>query len=408
MDIWKYISPADKHLSYKGIKINNHVHTPWSFSSFDSIDELVLQAKKENISVLGINDFNTMAGYSEFAEKCISNNIFPLFNIELIGLSREDMKKGLKVNDPGNPGRTYISGKGLAYPAKISAHNRARLEEIREKSNLHIRQMSEKVNGLLQEIDKSLSVDFDDMLANYTLGMVRERHLAAMIRRVIAKKYTSGTERDRVFARLLGDDYKSEGDRDSASLENIIRSKLLKAGGKAFVEEDPAIFIDPVEIRNLILDAGGIPTYPFLADFKSGEYTDFEHDREEAAIKLIDRGFYSVEFIPVRNDFKRFRDYALFLHRHGFIVSFGTEHNVPGSAPLEVQAGGGAKLDDDLLNINLEAAAILAAHQYRVYKEGEGYLDSKGKPKIEEKMEYIELGKKLIGSVVGTRHKAQG
>ena len=106
MDIWKHISALKEELVYlDGISINNHVHTPWSFSSFASIDELILQAKTENISVLGINDFNTLAGYSEFAEKCISNSIFPLFNIEMIGLDREDRKNGLKINDPANPGR---------------------------------------------------------------------------------------------------------------------------------------------------------------------------------------------------------------------------------------------------------------------------------------------------------------
>ena len=40
---------------------------------------------------------------------------------------------------------------------------------------------------------------------------------------------------------------------------------------------------------------------------------------------------------------------------------------LPGGRLLKYSAGGGAKLDDDLLNINLEAAAIIAAHQYMSY-----------------------------------------
>jgi len=401
MDIWRHISPGKAEIdSPDGIKINNHIHTPWSFSSFKSIDELIQQAKMEKISVLGINDFNTVEGYSEFAEKCITNNIFPLFNIEMIGLSRMDMKKGLKVNDPGNPGRTYISGKGLAYPSVMSGDSTGRLKDIRLKSNHHVKLMTGKANLLLGEIDKSLAIDFDDMLSNYTLGMVRERHLAAMIRRTIEEKYPFGNDRNRVFTLLLGDGYNDINEKDSAALENLVRSQLLKAGGRAFLEEDPDIFIDPAEIRDIIIDAGGIPTYPFLADFKNGEYTNFESERDECAVKLIERGFYSVEFIPARNDFQRFKEYAEFLYEHGFIVSFGTEHNAPGIPPLEVSAGGGVKLDKSLLKMNLEAAAILAAHQYMTWRDGEGYLSDTGTPKIEEKEEYIKLGKRLINSVI--------
>ncbi len=374
------------------IRINNHVHTPWSYSSFNTVDAIIKQAKQEDIKVLGINDFNTVAGYGEWADKCLDNNIFPLFNIEMIGLDKADMSAGLHINDPGNPGRTYISGKALAYPSQMSEPNSESLKRIIEQSNGQIEEMTQKVNMLLQNIKPGLQLDYMRLLKENTRGMVRERHLAGAIRDLIHS--------DRVFLELLGSEYKSIDNSNFASVENLIRSRLLKAGGKAFIPEDPEIFIDPLEIRDIILDAGGIPTYPFLADFKKGEYTDFENEREEAAIKLIEKGFYSVEFIPPRNNYNLFREYALFLHEHGFIVTFGTEHNAPGYAPLEVTAGGNVKLDEDLLRINKEGAAILASHQYLTWKEGEGYLTDKGTPKVEEKEVYIELGRKLINTVI--------
>ena len=42
-----------------------------------------------------------------------------LFNIEFISLNVEDQKNGIRVNDPSNPGRTYLSGKGLTSPLKL-------------------------------------------------------------------------------------------------------------------------------------------------------------------------------------------------------------------------------------------------------------------------------------------------
>jgi len=382
------------------IRINNHVHSPWSYSSFDSVDTIISQAKKEDIKVMGINDFNTVAGYSEWAVKCLENNIFPLFNIEMIGLDKTDMDAGRRINDPGNPGRTYISGKALAYPCRMSGTNDEILAKIIKQSNLQVKEMTDRVNSILSKINSGLWIDFPALLRDYTNGMVRERHLAGAIRNLIDNKITEPGKKEMFFLDLLGSAYVSIDHSNFAEVENLLRSVLLKSGGAAFVPEDPEIFIDPLKIRDIILDAGGVPTYPFLADFKNGSYTDFESNREEAAISLIEKGFYSVEFIPQRNDFNLFRDYALFLYKHGFIVTFGTEHNAPGYAPLEVRAGRDISLDNELMQICLEGTAILAAHQYMVWKEGEGYLSETGTPKIEEKKNYIELGKRLINSVI--------
>ena len=52
------------------LKINNHIHTPYSFSAFQSIDEAVKMAADEDVRVLGINDFYVTDGYEEFIRIC--------------------------------------------------------------------------------------------------------------------------------------------------------------------------------------------------------------------------------------------------------------------------------------------------------------------------------------------------
>ena len=89
---------------------NGHIHTPYSFSAFDSMDTVFKMAREEEISALGINDFFVTDGYEAFHDGCIRNNIFPLFNIEFIGLLKEEQKAGIRINDPNNPGRIYFSG----------------------------------------------------------------------------------------------------------------------------------------------------------------------------------------------------------------------------------------------------------------------------------------------------------
>ncbi|MCD4770467.1 MAG: PHP domain-containing protein [Bacteroidales bacterium] len=405
MNIWNKISerlktdPSDYKHSLEPLKVNSHIHTPYSFSSFDSIDSIIKQTKKEGLAVVGINDFNSVDGYDEWAAKCLSNNLFPLFNIEIIGLNREEMANGRRINDPNNPGRIYISGKALSYPVSMSGRSLDRLTNIRDLSNNHVYLMTRKVNAILRSLDIDMEIDFDEMLQDHTKGMVRERHLAGMIRLAIEKRYGDKETQIKFMIWLLGENYHDVDHNNSALVENCIRSKLLKSGGAAFIDEDPEIFIDPESIREIIIDAGGIPTYPFLADFNNGSYTDFEVDREKATSSLIKQGYYSVEFIPDRNEFDRFREYALYLYDQGFVVTFGTEHNSPGIKPLEVSAAGNHPLDEELLRINYEGACIMAAHQYKTWEEGEGYLTKDGMPKRERRDEYITLGNSIIRMV---------
>ena len=101
-------------------KVNGHVHTPYSFSSFDDIAQIFDLAQKENVDIIGINDFFVADGYGQFYDYAVKTRKFPLFNVEFIGLIPAFQEKGITVNDPNNPGRIYFSGKGLNYPYSVS------------------------------------------------------------------------------------------------------------------------------------------------------------------------------------------------------------------------------------------------------------------------------------------------
>ena len=63
------------------LEANCHLHTPYSFSFFDSFQAIFKQALDENVRVLGINDFFLADGYYEFYHSSLESNIFPMFNI---------------------------------------------------------------------------------------------------------------------------------------------------------------------------------------------------------------------------------------------------------------------------------------------------------------------------------------
>ncbi len=379
------------------IKVNAHLHTPYSFSAFDDVKDALDRAAAENVKVVGINDFYTTAGYDEWYTGCKERHLYPLFNIELISLNENDQKNGLRVNDPGNPGRTYISGKGLSYPFSLSEPYATQLADVRKKSNDQVESMCNKLNELLDANNIGFSLDFDWITKELTKGAIRERHLAKALRmKVYEVAKNDESKIKEIMQQLFGGVALKASPTNIADVENEIRGNLLKAGGAAFVPEERDAFLSVDAVSKIILNAGGIPTYPFLADDKNGNYTDFENDLERVANELKERGFHSVEFITTRNGVELLEKYAEYLYDAGFVVTFGSEHNSPTMEPIELFARNSTPLTDKLMKINYEGACVIAAHQHLVSEGKQGYVDKDGNADLSKMKRFIELGNELI------------
>ena len=375
--------------------INGHIHTPHSFSAFSNAEQPFQLAKSEGVSVLGINDFYTTDGYNEFAEQAEKYKIFPLFNIEFMALQNHLQEAGVRVNDPSNPGRTYFSGKGLRQPAKMSEASFKKMKDLQEESNRQTYEMVEKLNVFFAE--NNIGIQFDPAEVQHRLAknLFRERHIAQAIRIAVFEKEETDLGRAQLLNKIFrGKEIKSAID-DVAGLENEIRGNLLKAGGAAFVPEDPKAFLSLEEVKEIIIDAGGIPCYPVLLDFGNGNFTDYEADKEKLLQELIKNDVYSIELIPGRNDYQILRDFVTFFHKNGFVITFGSEHNTPQLDPMKITCKGGVELEDELKQINYEGTAIIAAHQYLLSRGMMGYLSNR-KAKMEEKAYFTELGKAVI------------
>jgi hypothetical protein len=355
------------------MKVNNHIHTPYSFSAFDTVTQAVRLAVAEDLRILGINDFYVTDGYKEFIEECVDHGMFPLLNIELIGISKADQEAGIRVNDPSNPGRTYLSGKGLQFPVELPEEQAGKLATIVKESNLQVAKMVELVNEWFrkQEVDITLSVD--EIMDELAVNLLRERHVAKMVRLKLSKLAADDMLYYEILTKIYGGQSFTKQREDIAGTEDELRSKLLKSGAPAFVPEDDKAFLPLEEIVQIIRDAGGIPTYPLLLDGTGGEITEFENGKERLLEVLESRGFDSIEFIPLRNDIGILKEYAEFFYKEGFTVSFGTEHNTSKLGSMAVSCKGDVPLDDSLMKITFLGAAYVAAHQYLVIKEGTGY-----------------------------------
>lgn len=382
------------------LNINCHLHTPYSFSAFKNIDDALDRAVAEDVKVVGINDFYTTKGYKEWAEGCKKRHLYPLFGIEFISLNQNDQNAGLRINDPINPGRTYLSGKGLTYPFNLTEPYSSQLSAVEYESNKQVEEMCAKLNEYLNEINIDFTLDFQWIRDELTKGSIRERHLARALRIKVFEYCGNDEQKIRlVLERIFGNKDVKSALTDISGIENEIRNKVLKVGGAAYIPEKPVTFLPLQTVCDIIIAAGGIPTYPFMADNDKGEYTDFENDLERVSRQLTEMGFHSVEFITTRNDINLLEKYASFLYDQGFIVTFGSEHNSPVMEPIELFARNRTPLTERLKQINFEGACVIAAHQHLVAQGLKGYIDVDGYADRSKRNEFMKLGEKLIRNV---------
>ncbi len=380
----------------KALLVNGHFHTPFSFSAFTEIEQAFKMAEAEGVQVLGINDFYTTDGYDEFAELAVKYKIFPLFNIEFMSLQKDLQDANIRVNDPANPGRTYMSGKGLTSPLILADEQLELLRSIKHESNVQTAEMVEKLNDLLTEVNAGFSFTFEGLKARYAKNLLRERHIAKALRIAINEKIISPEEKLTLYKKLFsGKELRSSLD-DFTGIENEIRGNLLKTGGRAFVPEDPKAFLSLEQVIDIIIKAGGIPCYPVLLDDAKGNFTDYERNRETLYETLVSKGIYSLELIPGRNSFAILKNIVTYFRSKNFLITFGTEHNTPQLDPVKVTCSGGVELDDELTRIGYEGACIIAAHQYLIANGKEGFLNEAGIGKTNEYNAFAELGNAVI------------
>jgi hypothetical protein len=387
----------EKHPPGKAVpEVNGHLHSPWSFCAFESIEQMFAMALDERIAVLGINDFYTVDGYAEFEKNALRNRVFPLFNIEFMGLMKDLQERDIRINDPNNPGRIYFSGKALRNPPGSSVENTGFLKDLQENSQKQVREMCEKTGELLKEIHAPFGISYDEVRKKFARNLVRERHIARAIREASVEHFSSVSERLDFFERLFGGRRINASFNNPADVENEIRSVILKKGGRAFVPEDSDAFPDLGRIIEFILDAGGVPCYPVLLDDPAGNLTGFEGDWDRMHEILQSHQVSCLELIPRRNSLEKLQEFVLFFQHKKYVISFGTEHNAPELFPLTVKVEKDRELPPELKEVSYRGTCVLAAHQYLVERGQEGFVKSDGRADPENLDFYQDLGHAVI------------
>jgi hypothetical protein len=342
---------------------------------FRSPSEAVWQAAREGIAVLGINDHYTVAGHEEFRRACEVAGIAATFSLEAVAVDRDAAEAGLKLNDPDNPGRIYLCGKGITRNPAESSPEMRNLARMRAALDRRNREITAKVAEVFRD---RLGVDgpaWEDVVALTPRGNATERHVAyALLLRLRELATKQGKPLAEIMAACCGTTPPAGG--DDATLQIFLRSKLLKAGAPCFVREDPDAFVSVADLRAIFLAFGSIPTYPVLGN----PVLAGEQNIEALLDRLEVMGFYAVEVIPHRNTRERLQEIVSAAQRRWWPVFNGTEHNTPESRPL---------LDPFALDPEFEpwfrqSTALLLGHQRLVAQGKLGFVDQEGMPTISD------------------------
>jgi len=356
--------------------INLHVHTNESFSAFSSPTEAVLRAHEQEIKYFGINDHYTIAGHPEFRAACEIVGIRPVFSVEAIAMDSEALRKKRRYNDPANPGRVYVIGKGVTRDLDAHSTAHAILTGMREAIRWRNEKIVAKLDSYARGKGCELGFTYDDVRSLTPRGNTTERHVVQAFFEKVCELSDELDERAKFFSRLVDVPINAENVREQAGIQNLLRARLIRSGRPCFVEEDSRAFTAVENLVNIHRGYGAIPSYGLMGN----PVTEEEEDIEKLIMKMRNFGIYALDLFEFRTELSRARHIIDTASSLGVPVFIGTEHNTKNTLPLTGDIG----KEPELFPYLKKSADFICGHQLLSTMCGYGYLKEDGTPRFED------------------------
>ncbi len=364
----------------ESVPFNTHIHLPPNFSAFETVQQAVDLAAEQGVQVLGVGNYYDFAVYQDFVKAVGEKGIFPLFGTEIIALETDLQKKGIRINDPGNPGKYYICGKGISRFDQYTPRADERLKQIRQSDTLRMREMTDKMAAVFSARGIDTGLDEAAVIARIVkrhgcaaeMVTLQERHLAQVFQEFFFEQ-VSADERVQKLTDLFGVIPQSAS-FDAVGVQNEIRSHLMKAGKSCFV---PETFVNLAQAKELIAELGGIACYPILAD-GSKQRCEYETPVENLIETLKAEQYAMVELIPLRNQPDVLTEYVTAIRKAGIAVVAGTEHNTLDLLPIAPTCAADQPIPQPVNDIFWEGVCVLAAHAFLKAQGQAGFVEAVG------------------------------
>ncbi len=363
-------------------RVNAHIHLPPNFSAFQSVEEAVNLAAEQGIGALGVSNYYDYQVYGDFVHCAREKGIFPLFGIEIICMDGALRDAGIKINDPVNPGKFYLCGKGITRFEEMTPEAARLIDLIRRNDSTRMAEMVERMRQILSE--RGLETDINEKAvvemivgrhgSDRSTVYLQERHISQAFQEALFET-VEPEERIERLSRILGAETTAKAPDDFVAIQNDIRSHLMKSGRPAFVHET---FVSFEDAYRLTLELGGVPCYAAVADGAS-PISQFEQSPDKLIAAVKERNIHAVEWIPPRNTIGVLRDYVTRMREAGLAITAGTEHNTLDLIQLDPFCKD-SDVPDDVRAIFWEGACMVAGHQFLSLHGECGYVDGEGNP----------------------------
>jgi len=315
--------------------VNMHCHTFFSFNAYGfSPSALAWLGRKMGNKIMGIVDFDVLDGVSEFLDACELIEQRGSAGMETRVFIPEFATR--EINSPGEPGVYYHMGIGFT---STNAPDEAEkiLDDMRSRAALRNRAMVERLNAHLSPV----MIDYDQNVLPLTPGgTATERHILLAykhaVERMVDDPYPFWAKKmdipvDKAIA--MKDDW--------PSFQNLMRSKLMKRGGVAYIQPDAGAFPSWEEFHKMVLACQALPCAAWLDGLSKGEQAI-----EELLDLLISKGVAALNIIPDRNwnisdpetrriKIQRLYDIVKIAQNNDLPLNVGTEMNAPGQKKVD-------------------------------------------------------------------------
>jgi hypothetical protein len=342
----------------------------------------------------------------------LAAGILPLFGVEIIAVDQILLAAGTRINDPANPGRVYVCGKGIS-PWTSPGEGAVRLAAAARKADVErARLMVVRLRACFADAGLRTALTYENVAEEVAdrsgvppeWVVLQERHLAQAFQEALFLTF-SPERRPGLLERAFG--RPSMADPENAvAIQDEIRSRLMKAERPAYVPESPVSFDDAIR---LILEMDGVPSYPTLGDGVD-PVCPWEDPPAALAERIKARGIYAAELIPTRNRPEVVDAYVSAFRAAGVVVTAGTEHNTQQPLPIEPRCADGSFPSQTARDAFWEGTCVVAAHQHLRSQGLPGYVDQHGGlrtgfPDADTRIRWFaELGADVICSRGGSTH----
>jgi len=392
------------------LTFNTHLHVPPNFSAFTTVEDAVETSAREGVKVIGTSNFHSFGVYDRFDAAAREHGLKALFGLEFISVLEDEMRAGMTINDPANPGRAYICGKGIPNPSDPGPEATAFMAAAKASNEARTTKMVDIVRALFAAAGLEVEVSYGSIVEQVAERaqvpsewiVLQERHVALGFQEALFAALPN-EQRAGFLGRLYGQPAKAATD-DAIATQGELRARLMKAGCPAFVDETEVPFAEAV---GFIRGLGAIVVYPTVAD-GADPICGYEDPVEDLIARLGEHAIYGAELVTVRNTPKCVDRYVRAWRDAGIFVTAGTEHNTLERIPVDPTCVGGAPIPEASRDIFWEGVCVVAAHQHLKQQGQAGYVDQTGAlnpgfPDADTRIRYFaEMGAELIYQATGT------